>query len=710
MIAAQSPDNYNNSNMVTMGPSPTAASNSTPILSRNSNNANHEINNNDASSKHHLPLPSPATLSQSRRSSMSTATSIDSPQTPLKSKRSDDVLATTTKMASTKRNIEFHTLFRSVPETDHLIDDYGCALQKEILTQGRMYISGSHICFNANIFGWVTNLVIDFTDIVDIEKRTTAIFIPNAILISTTQAKYFFASFLSRDQAYDQITQLWRESQRRASPSSEVTRVGGYDDGLLTDDSMSSLSYDTESSADRDTLLPPPAFCPPPPSDCDNSVYERQNSLATLPSATKHPQLDRRRTASESQLSAKKNMDAKQQSQQRQEQSSNNDVGDEKSTACGCQSNGGHYTHTVMDQLYQGSIENVYSLLANRAFLQKFLTEIEKNTDVDIGPWQKGESVHSERAISYIKPLSNAIGPRSTKCILKEQVHHMDVENYVTQLITTQTPDVPSGSSFCVKTRICIMRAGQGKVRVLVTMIVEFKKSSWLKSTIEKASIDGQINYYKGIDAAIRKYMQSQHQQHQPPLPKHHRRRRRHPSSHHPHEKHQQQHQHHHLHQTKQQGQANKKTYDAVVKSFYAGVSAGTEWVLQNPAPSTQQLMVACMVLLVLINVYIATKMNHVSSKLTNHNSNFQHPYDEPPSLMARTAAANWNWLSQQQEQQESLRPEDQQNESHPMVSGLNRQILEIERMIRQAGQSIDEVSKAVQQQQRMMVQDEWPL
>ena len=73
------------------------------------------------------------------------------------------------------------------------------------------------------------------------------------------------------------------------------------------------------------------------------------------------------------------------------------------------------------------------------------------------------------------------IGPRSTKCLLKEQVHHMDVENYVTQVITTQTPDVPSGSSFCVKTRICIMRAGHGKVRVLVTMVVEFTKSSWLK-------------------------------------------------------------------------------------------------------------------------------------------------------------------------------------------------------------------------------------
>lgn len=42
--------------------------------------------------------------------------------------------------------------------TSHLGVDYGCALQKEILLQGRLYVSEQHICFNSNIFGWVTNV------------------------------------------------------------------------------------------------------------------------------------------------------------------------------------------------------------------------------------------------------------------------------------------------------------------------------------------------------------------------------------------------------------------------------------------------------------------------------------------------------------------------------------------------------------------------
>ncbi len=38
----------------------------------------------------------------------------------------------------------------------HSIPDYSCALQKDILVQGRLYITQSYICFYANIFRWET--------------------------------------------------------------------------------------------------------------------------------------------------------------------------------------------------------------------------------------------------------------------------------------------------------------------------------------------------------------------------------------------------------------------------------------------------------------------------------------------------------------------------------------------------------------------------
>ncbi|KAF9143367.1 hypothetical protein BGX30_000602 [Mortierella sp. GBA39] len=116
--------------------------------------------------------------------------------------------------ANEKRFGDFHSLFRTVPDDEKLIEDYGCALQKEILVQGRLYISENHVCFNANIFGWVTTLVIAFSEITAIEKRLTAFVIPNAIsIVTTTNTKgHFFASFLSRDAAHDLLMAAWRKS------------------------------------------------------------------------------------------------------------------------------------------------------------------------------------------------------------------------------------------------------------------------------------------------------------------------------------------------------------------------------------------------------------------------------------------------------------------------------------------------------------------
>ncbi|RJE16664.1 GRAM domain protein, partial [Aspergillus sclerotialis] len=54
-------------------------------------------------------------------------------------------------VASKKRNRDFHQLFRSVPEDDYLIEDYSCALQREIILAGRIYVSEGHICFSSNI-------------------------------------------------------------------------------------------------------------------------------------------------------------------------------------------------------------------------------------------------------------------------------------------------------------------------------------------------------------------------------------------------------------------------------------------------------------------------------------------------------------------------------------------------------------------------------
>ncbi|KAG0240474.1 hypothetical protein BGX31_001935 [Mortierella sp. GBA43] len=149
--------------------------------------------------------------------------------------------------ANEKRFSEFHSVFRSVPDSEKLIEDYGCALQKEILVQGRLYISENHVCFNANIFGWVTNLVIAFSEIIAIEKKMTAFVIPNAIsIVTTTNTRgHFFASFLSRDAAHDLLMAAWR----KAFPCAANASVGhGHGNGYRRDRSNMAYNDDDDSN------------------------------------------------------------------------------------------------------------------------------------------------------------------------------------------------------------------------------------------------------------------------------------------------------------------------------------------------------------------------------------------------------------------------------------------------------------------------------
>ncbi|KAJ2746363.1 hypothetical protein GGI20_001423 [Coemansia sp. BCRC 34301] len=128
-----------------------------------------------------------------------------------------------------KRNADFHMLFRNIPINELLIDDYGCALQRDILVQGRLYLTENFVSFYSNIFGWVTNLIIAFDEIVSIEKKMTALIIPNAIQVSTLHAKHFFGSFIYRDSAYNQLYDLWGKS--RNEKNAGQPEIGQAEDG-----------------------------------------------------------------------------------------------------------------------------------------------------------------------------------------------------------------------------------------------------------------------------------------------------------------------------------------------------------------------------------------------------------------------------------------------------------------------------------------------
>ncbi|KAJ7265958.1 hypothetical protein B0H12DRAFT_178512 [Mycena haematopus] len=343
----------------------------------------------------------------------------------------DDIPVTGFAVASNKRNADFHELFPGIPEGDYLIDDYGCALQREILIQGRIYVSENHLCFHANIFGWVTDLSIAIYEITTLEKRMTAFVIPNAIRVKTNRADYTFASFLSRDTTFDVIHNIWR-----------LARPG--DAGSIGSGSIEGGVNITE-----------------------GTVIGGGGAPAAASTKTR------------------------------------------KATTCACGKEGSHFSQTALDVVVPGTPDRIYNLMFASGFMKDFMAVNQKLRDIQVSDWAptKAGSKLLARNMSYIKPLYASLGPKQTKCEIRDETVHIDFDDYVSTLTTTRTPDVPSGGVFSVKTRTCIMWASPLTTKIIVTTQVDWTGRSFIKGIIERSAIDGQKEYHSDLDKAMRVYI-----------------------------------------------------------------------------------------------------------------------------------------------------------------------------------------------------------
>ncbi|BCR84874.1 GRAM and VASt domain-containing protein [Aspergillus chevalieri] len=400
-------------------------------------------------------------------------------------------------VAGKKRNRDFHQLFRSVPEDDYLIEDYSCALQREIILAGRIYVSEGHICFSSNILGWVTTLVISFDEVVAIEKESTAMVFPNAIAIQTLHARHTFRSLLSRESTYDLMVNIWKINHPALKSSINGTRVS-HGTGDKTEKAGES---DVESDEDNE----------------EDEIYDEDEDGDTVDSFVEAASVNG------SEPTNPRKALSRQASGNIPKASANGpDAGDNGNSASGDTDFPGPATHApteytdpngqydkvVKDEVIPAPLGKVYSLVfgpASGAFVPKFLVDNQKSGELQFSSEKQGLTNDSRnREYSYIKPLNGSIGPKQTKCISTEYLDFLDLEKAVLVTLTTQTPDVPSGNVFSVKTKYLFTWAAGNQTRFLMTCTIEWTGKSWLKGPIEKGAIDGQSGFGGDLIQAIK--------------------------------------------------------------------------------------------------------------------------------------------------------------------------------------------------------------
>lgn len=385
-------------------------------------------------------------------------------------------------VASPKRNRDFHALFKSVPEDDYLIEDYSAALQKEILLHGRLYVSEGHLCFSSNILGWVTNLVISFDEVVSVEKKSTAVVFPNAIVIQTLHARNIFASFLSRDPTYDLIIGIWKISHPNLKSSlngvtvsgagtgdkTEKAESVGSDDGSLQDSDDDVYDEDAEDDDGMGSFTDPGEGSIAG-SEISAVVAEtRKVSGAVAQAVGGGGEVAEAAKAATNGAAAGQDFPG--------------------STAHGpteCGDNDQHYDKLLIDTTIPAPLGKVYSLMfgpASGVFMRKWLVDDQKSTDLQMEDDKKGLGEDKKTFnYSYIKPLNAPVGPRQTKCNIAMTLEQFDLDKAVSVQCSTGTPDVPSGGIFLTKTRYCLMWGPGNSTRLIMTFTVEWSGKSWLR-------------------------------------------------------------------------------------------------------------------------------------------------------------------------------------------------------------------------------------
>lgn len=417
-------------------------------------------------------------------------------------------------VASSKRNADFHTLFPTLPEDDYLIETYTCAVNRDLLIQGRMYVSEAHLAFHSNIFGWVTSIVVPFAEIVSIEKRNTAYLIPNAISVRTLHARYLFCSLVSRDLTYSMLVCIWRMStpseaaQQVAKALSEESDEEDASENVAPDSEQAKNAASGDAAGSDDDIDASVSTSDKLPNVGSKIMTKREKLRRHLSKARK--KIRNSNTIGAGVSGGADDSDSEK-SDSSMSDSAPNENEEHAETTCDCEKKHAHLDHVVLDDVFNATPQQVFDLMFVDDFMKRFLEDNQMLQDVQIGEWRSGEDASPEatatRSVTYVKPLNGPIGPKQTKCLITDEQLHIDFDDFCTAVTTTRTPEVPSGNNFAVRTRLCFTWAEHGRTRLYVTCTVDWTGRSMIKSVIDKASVDGQKDYFHAFADSVRQYI-----------------------------------------------------------------------------------------------------------------------------------------------------------------------------------------------------------
>ncbi|XP_076246609.1 protein Aster-B isoform X2 [Calliopsis andreniformis] len=340
------------------------------------------------------------------------------------------------------RSEDFKRIFKDVPDDERLVVDYSCALQREILVHGRLYVSQNYVCFYANIFSWETLVSLRWKDVTSITKEKTARVIPNAISICTASEKFFLTSFGARDKTYVMLFRVWQnaligEPMNAAEMWQLVHSCYGDELGLTSDDEDYVPPLPPADDEKLSTRLSVESF-----SEVESSNVENSTAGTILQSKAEIPHRPRPDPI----------LDA-----------------------------------TDLSDTTESEAEK-HGYLVQSAWMQNE---------------QTGQKI---RNLSFTIALSQAIGPRTSHitetqimlpCSKPGHLYSIDVESV--------NAGIPYADSFSVLIHYCLSSISENESNITIYAQIKYKKNVWglVKGVIEKNCWSGIEEYFTNLIKAL---------------------------------------------------------------------------------------------------------------------------------------------------------------------------------------------------------------
>ena len=409
--------------------------------------------------------------------------------------------------ASDDRNKDFHALFDDIPEDEWLIDDFSCALSKDFLYQGRLYITTAHLCFNSNILGWKSRDVIPFKKVTFLDKTSTAGLFPNAISIEVKEETLRFTNFISRDKSFDIMKEVWSRNLLELEESGHATSLSTTSS---SSSSSSSLSLSLEEGAEEKTTV-----------DVQDDSKESENVNIPVSSSSSLEDKNKR------ELNPKEGSVA---TDNKQEKNCYK-IYKFKSTSQYRKYDYGPFISSKSNNLAKNSqkyhefvlAETELNCTPNQAFQIMFNNEDYRFIDrfilsTDAAQFRPPEQYVKDqtsglltRRYQYEKSLKNFPGgPKSTRCFVTEEIVENDPGRCLVVVSTVKTPDVPSGGAFETKTRYVFRWGANNNCVVLISFWVHWIGSSWIKMMIESGCKSGQTTATEKILRILREMIEEE--------------------------------------------------------------------------------------------------------------------------------------------------------------------------------------------------------